>query len=177
MNKLLFLLIVLTPFFAAKANDIVVIDFKEIMRESTAAKDIRTQIEAKRSQFQKEISAREGVLRKNDQELMKQKAILSPDAFEAKRREFQKEVSNVQREVQMRRVQLDSAYNKAIEKVQVSVDGIVRGLADDMGFDLALPASQVIFASDSLNLTKEVMAQLNKQLPKVAVVIEEVPKK
>jgi Skp family chaperone for outer membrane proteins len=44
---------------------------------------------------------------------------------------------------------------------------IVTSIAEERGFNLVLPSSEVLFFGRSLDLTEEVLAQLDARLPQV----------
>ena len=48
-----------------------------------------------------------------------------------------------------------------------------RVLSKEQGFDVALPSSQVLYGKETLDISDEVLARLNKQLPKVAIEVKE----
>ena len=60
-------------------------------------------------------------LRANDQELVRQRSVLSAEAFSLKRREFEAKVAQVQREVQDRKRELDKAFEfPALQGISLS---------------------------------------------------------
>jgi Skp family chaperone for outer membrane proteins len=155
---------------------IAVVDIQKIVAESSATKDINKQLEKKKNEFQSQINKQEENLMKEDQELAKQKASLSAEAFEKKRKEFQTKVATVQRDVQKKRAQLENAYTDALAKVQKSVIEIIKSMASDKGFSLAIPASQALYYEADMDISAEVLKQLNSKLSSVSVEIKE-PKK
>ena len=56
-----------------------VVDLQRIMRESVAAQKVRAELEARQAQYREEIGAREDALRAQQQELERQRTILSPE--------------------------------------------------------------------------------------------------
>lgn len=146
-----------------------VIDYQRILREARAAQSIRDQIEKRREAYQGEISREEERLREADQAFAKQRSLLTPEALAEKRREFEKEVVEVQRMVQERRRKLDLASAAALNEVKKSLIEIVTGIAEARGFNLVLPSSEVLFFARSIDLTEEVLAQLDQRLPNVRV--------
>lgn len=159
---------------AARAQELpptvaAVIDYQQILREAEAAKSIREQIEARRKAYQDEISQEEERLREADQAFAKQSSILSPEARAEKRREFEKEVVEVQRLVQERRSELDRASAMALNEVKKVLIEIVTGMADERGFNVVLPSSEVLFFARKIDLTEDVLAELDARLPHVEV--------
>ncbi|MDX1542093.1 MAG: OmpH family outer membrane protein [Geminicoccaceae bacterium] len=146
-----------------------VIDYQRILRDARAAKSIREQIERRREAYQGEIGREEERLREADQAFAKQRSLLTPEALAEKRREFEQEVVEVQRMVQERRRKLDLASAAALNEVKKSLIEIVTGIAEARGFNLVLPSSEVLFFARSIDLTEEVLAQLDQRLPNVQV--------
>lgn len=146
-----------------------VIDYQKIMREADAARSIQTQVEARRRSYQAEISREEQRLHEADKEFAKQRSLLTPEAFAERRREFEEEVVEVQRLVQERRRELDQVTAIALDEVRTVLIEIVTGIAEQRGFNLVLPSSEVLFFANRIDLTVDVMAQLNQRLPRVTV--------
>lgn len=146
-----------------------VIDYQRILREASAARSIRDQIEDRRKVYQDEISLEEKRLQEADQAFAKQRSLLTPEALAEKRREFENEVVEVQRLVQERRRELDRASALALNEVKKALIEIVTGIAEERGFNLVLPSSEVLFFARQLDLTEEVLAQLDARLPQVQV--------
>jgi outer membrane protein len=144
-----------------------VIDYQRILRDAAAARSIREQIEARRKAYQEEISKEEQRLHEADKEFAKQRSVLSPEAFAEKRREFEQDVAEVQRMVQERRRELDRMSAAALNEVKEALIEIVTSIAEERGFNLVVPSSEVLFFSRSLDLTEEVLAKLDARLPQV----------
>ena len=144
-----------------------VIDYQRILREAAAAKSIRAQIEARRQAYQEEISKEEQRLHEADKAFAQQRSVLSNEAFAEKRRDFEQEVAEVQRLVQERRRELDNMAAAALNEVKAALIEIVTSIAEERGFNLVLPSSEVLFFSRSLDLTEEVLAKLDDRLPQV----------
>lgn len=154
---------------AADAPRIAVVDVQQVVKNANAAKTALDEIQKKRDAYQSQIDKQEESLKKQDADLSKQKSILSAEAFESKRQEFKKQVMTVQKDVQAKRQELDKAYTKVLSEIQSNVLQIIADLAKQKGFDLAVPTSQVLYAEKSMDISSEVLAQLNKKLPKVSL--------
>lgn len=146
-----------------------VIDYQRILRDALAARSIREQIETRRKAYQEEISKEEQRLHAAEKELAKQRSLLTPEALTEKRRGFESEVADVQRLVQDRRRQLDNLSAEALNEVRKALIEIVTGIADERGFNLVLPSSEVLFFARQIDLTDEVLSQLDAKLPEVEV--------
>jgi outer membrane protein len=146
-----------------------VIDYQRILRDAAAARSIREQIERRRKGYQDEISKQEHRLYEADKAFAKQRSLLTPEAFADKRRAFEEDVSEVQRLVQERRRELDRVAEVALNEVKTALIEIVTGIAEERGFNLVLPSSEVLFFARKIDLTEEVLAKLDDRLPDVVV--------
>lgn len=165
--------VALQPVYAAKAGDVVIVDIQKVIDESSAAKNIRSQIKSKRDGYQKKITSEEEKLRKTDQKLSEERSLISPEAFNEKRKEFKTKLIEVQRDVQAKRSLLDESYKRAMGKVHNEVVSIIEGMSKEKGFKVAIAKSQALYSEDGLEITEEVLAKLNKRLPKVKVSIKD----
>ena len=148
---------------------IAFIDYQKILRDAVAAKSIRQQIQAFRNNFQSELATREQALRNEEQELKRQRALLSAEVFDAKRRAFEDNVARAQRTVQDRNRMLDRSYTQAMNQVSVMVRKIVADMSGALGFNYVVERSQIMFAKRDFNITAQVLEQLNAKLPTVQV--------
>lgn len=158
----------------ARAQDIpsaviAVLDSQMVMRESLAAKDIRRQIEGYRKAYQSDIAGEEQALRREEQDLKGQQAILAPEAFEERRLAFERRVIDVQRRVQDRMRQLDRSFERAMKDVRDALIPIVADLTTKMGVNVVVDKSQIMFAAKALDITPQVIQLLDQQLPNVEV--------
>ena len=146
-----------------------VLDVQAILREAAAVKDIRGQITKYGTDFEKEIEKKRGDLRKANQELARQRTILSPETFAEKRREFEQQVVKVQRLVQKRQRDLDKSRKIAMDTVNKAYIEIVAKLADERNLAMIIRKNQTAYSVGTLDLTKTVLDLLNNKLPKVKI--------
>jgi Skp family chaperone for outer membrane proteins len=149
--------------------NVAVIDIDEIRRKASVVKDIREQIGKFRNAFQADIQKEEEVLRNADKELARKRTILSPDAFAEERRKFQQSVVEVQRLVQKRKQELDSAMANAMRKVELTLTDIVTDMAKKKKLTLILRKEQTVLAAPSLSITKEVLRMVEEKMPSLKI--------
>lgn len=154
---------------ASAAETIAVLNVQEIMRDSAAAKSIKSQFEAKQKSFSSDVSTKEQALQKEQQELGKQRAVLAKEAFDKKVQEFNAKASAMQKEVQGKRQALDKGLNQAFGEVQKTVNSILADMAKEKGFIVVLPTQQTLYSAPSLDVTADVLSKLNAKLPSVSV--------
>lgn len=160
----------LVPFSVAHAETkIAIVNIQTVMKDSSAAKSIREQLESKQKAYQGEISKQEDALQKDKQELDKQRSALSKEAFEEKVKAFQGKFTDMQKQVQTKKQTLDGAYEQSINQIQKTVGDIIGDMAKEKGFSVAIPSSQTLYAEPSLDITADVTKRLNEKLPSYTV--------
>jgi outer membrane protein len=186
MQRLSTVLLVLMLAFAApaiaqtaggdKPLKIGVIDLQAVLQQTKAGKSIQDQLEKLRKNFQDEFTKQEEKLRGADQELAKLRPSLSAEEFTKKRRDFEKSVAEAQRGAQDKRRELEQAVGKATNELQAKVFGIVGKIAEDRSITLVLSRGQVFLAQRSIDITKDVIANLDAQITNIPIQLGAAPK-
>ncbi len=148
---------------------IAILDFKRVMRDSAASKDIRRQIEAHRKSFQADIKRAEGKLREEEESLKRQRATMAPDVFAKRRRAFEKKVIALQRKVQNRARALDNAHSRAMAELRKPVRKLISDLAKERGYNFIIDNRHIFIKIDGYDITPEVMRRLDEKVPKIMV--------
>jgi len=153
------------------ATVIVIADINQILREAKSAKDVQAQLDKAMVAFTKDVSQQENALQKMRDDLENQRRTLAPDAFSAKTREYQQKFDALDRSVQSKRQALQQSYNDAMTKIENVTLQIVAEVAAEQKANLVLTRAAVLFASNGLDITAEVMKRLDAKLPAMAVAL------
>ncbi|HIC59375.1 MAG TPA: OmpH family outer membrane protein [Rhodospirillales bacterium] len=143
-----------------------VVDLNEITRKSLMSKDIARQIDSKRRTFRDEIKNEEEKLRSDNDELQKQRVLLSPEALQNKYRALQQRQTALQRKVQQRNqefIRLRSFATREFEKERVKA---VMDVTKKHKFTLVIRRREVVVRADFLDITGLVLETLNKRKTK-----------
>lgn len=157
------------PVRAQEPLVIAVLDMERILRDSKAAQTLRAEIDRQRAEHQKELREKEDALRTADEELARQRAVLSAEAFAAKRRELQEQATSLQREFLSRQKGMEQAFGKGIAQVRSALVDVATNIAEERGIDLILLKGAVVLVSRELDITEETMERLNEKLPSIDV--------
>lgn len=149
--------------------NIAVLDMASIRRNATVVKNVLGQLRAYRDGFRKRIQKEDTALKSANQELAKKRTLLSPEAFSQERRKFEKKVVEVQRLVQVSKKALDKVNSKAMLEVDKTLNAIIKKIAEKKNLSLILRTDVTILTSRSLDITEDVLKELNVLLPKVQV--------
>ena len=144
---------------------LAVIDVQKVRRDSTAVKALSKIIAEQKAQYQEELRVQERALREADQELARQRSILSPEAYAKKRAELEQRVGSLQREARNRKRGLDKVFAQGMAKVQAELATVAKEIAEERGLDLILSKAIVVLVRPKYELTQEAVRRLNARLP------------
>jgi outer membrane protein len=154
---------------AAPSLNILVVDVQSLLQNSKSAKMVRQQIEQKRTEYQKEMSAQEGVLRQEHDTLQRQQGSLSAEAFNQKGRDFQQKLNDFDKSMQSKRQILEKANSEALEKINEGMLKIIADIAKERKANLVFVRSELVLFDQNFEVTDEVLQKLDEQLPTVNV--------
>ncbi len=154
------------------AGEIAILDIEKIAKESKAVHDIQARVSKKQDEFQKEITKKQADLESDQKKLEAKKNILSKEAFEKEQKAFEKKIDALKELVEKRQNALKKASTDSMAKVNDKMKDIIGEIAKEKGLNLILPASQVVFSADSLDISAEVLEKLNKKVTKIEVKFE-----
>ena len=157
----------LGPAAAQDGSSIAILDMERILRESKAAKNLREEIDKQRQIHQSNLNERENALRTADEELARQRAVLSSEAFAAKRKELQDQAMSLQQEFLTRQKEMEALFGKGIGQVRNALAEVAKEIADERGISLILLKATIVLASRDLDITEEALKRLDQKLPSV----------
>jgi Skp family chaperone for outer membrane proteins len=137
------------------------------MDKSDASKSIMNQLETKRTEVQKEMQKYEKELKDQDQKLTEEQKKLPEKEFATKRQAFEKRVREIQQKLEIRRAQMELAFEDAKKKVYDSFIKAADEVRTETGANLILYKETVVTSANSFDLTNKVLERLNKLLPSV----------
>jgi outer membrane protein len=158
-----------SPPAAPTTLSVLVVDVQSLLQNAKSAKMVRTQIEQKRGEFAKEISQQEESLRRERDSLQRQQASLTPEALNKKGHEFQQKVNDLDRSVQAKRQTLEKSNAEALESIQSVMLKIITEIAKDRKANLVFQRSELVLFDNSFDVTDQVLAKLDEQLPTLTV--------
>lgn len=143
---------------------IVILDFNKVWQEAKAPEKIRNDIQNKRRDYQREVIKFEEQLRKDEESLQSQHEKISAEEYQDKKKKFELAVLDLQKKVQHRKQGLEKSYSTSMNKVGVMLNKIVEKIAKEQKLDLVLSATHVAFSIEGLNITEQVINELDAAL-------------
>lgn len=157
------------PAGALPAPSIGVVDIQAVLREGSAARSVREQIDKQRTSYGAEISKKENDLRAAEQDLAKQRNVLSAEAFADKRRQLEQQVADFQRQVSARRRQLDEAIVENMKPIEAAMEEVLTQIAQERSLNMIVHKNAVILSHNALDLTGEVLQKVDRKVPRATV--------
>ena len=156
----------------ALASQFGVLDVDKIIQESSAVVDIQKKVDTKKISYEAEINKKQSQLESEQKKLEDKKITLSKEAFEKEIKNFEKKVDDLKTYIDRKQNSLKKASIDAMSKVNDKVKTIVSDIAKEKELDVIIPTSQTLYFKDELDITAEVLSQLNKKITKVDVKFE-----
>ena len=146
-----------------------VVDRQEIIQKSLAGTSVREEFEAKEMAYREEIGARENILRDQQEELSRQRAILTPEAFNARESEFAAKVEQLQRDVNERNKKLENMLAYGMQQIDMAAIQIIEDIAEERKYTLVLDKTQLLMVAKTYEFSNDVVAILDERLPTVSI--------
>ena len=146
---------------------IAVLDYQAVLRESSAAQQVRRQVDEYRRTYQEELGREEEELRAEEQELKRLRGTMPQAEFDERRRSFERRVQDAQRRAQDQAREIDRMFNRAMGELRRKMAPIVADLTKQLGFNLVVDKGQILFAARPLDISEEVAAALNRSVPRL----------
>ena len=146
-----------------------VIDIQAILRDSKAAQSLREQVDKETRKYRDQWVKRRDRIKDMQQDLERQRGLLSQDAFDKKYREWEKEATAFNREVKGREDELTLASNEALSLLNEDLLKIIQQLKLKSNINLVVGRSQILIMDDKMDLTPHALQALDKARPKIAL--------
>ncbi len=146
-----------------------VIDMKAVLSKSLAFTTLQKEIQKLEEGYKKEISSEEEILKKEQENLSAQKAVLSQSEYQEKEEAFKLKVNKIQSKVEKIRRDLETTMAKGMQIIQQEAVKHMKEIAKKEGYLLVFDANTTIISADKINISKIVVDKLNKSLPNISV--------
>ena len=148
---------------------IVVIDMQYIVARSAAAVEVRNELDRLKKEYTAIVTKEEEELKLLQDELGVQRSILPVDEFNKLEQDFRSRVEKLQSVIAEKNKELEQILKKSINIIQRKSIQIVTNIARERGLAAVLDTSTVVLAADSINISKIVIENLNKEMPSIDI--------
>ena len=167
---------ILTTFFfiffisnAYSQSKIAIIDVIQLLRDSKAAVSMKDQLNTTAKKYTEADKKKQKEIQKQEEELLRQKSTLTPEAFSDRKNAFEKIVIEFNKSSQTKRKALSKAEKDAVSQIEDEVEKIVKKIIETDKITAVFRKSSVILSDNSIDITQKVVEELNKKLSSVTV--------
>lgn len=172
--KICIFLALLTLFKIVSAEDkyiakVAVVDIESILEKSLAIIGIRKSMNQLSQDIESDILQQEKELNGYEIKILNLQKKLSQEQFDSSVAKFNRNVSNTKKKIELRKLALEQSYAQAVETVYQKIIYIISELANEYHLNIVLPSSRVLYITNNLNITFEVISKLNQSLKEVSI--------
>lgn len=167
----IFFLLIHTSFYslAYSQQQIAVLDVMKLLKESKAAISMKEQLNKVAKKYTDEEKTKASEIQKKEEEILRQKSTLTPEAFSDRKNAFEKIVIDFNRERDKKRKALAKAERAAVEKIEVAVEKIVQNMISSGEVTIVVRKTAVILSKSDIDITQNVVEKLNKEISTIDV--------
>ncbi|MEE2694757.1 MAG: OmpH family outer membrane protein [Pseudomonadota bacterium] len=154
--------------FSSETN-IGVVDMKRILAQSIAYQSLVDQFEDVRRKHRNSFTKQEDIIRDEESNLLKQKTVLSKEAYAEKVKKLSKKINELKSKQAQDAKKFEIAFEKSTNKIQGALVDVLSMIANKKKLNLVLAKSQVILVGKDIDLTEDAIGELNKVLPKISM--------
>tara|TARA_B100000900_G_scaffold139483_1_gene118193 strand:- start:25 stop:585 length:561 start_codon:yes stop_codon:yes gene_type:complete len=158
-----------TPSLKNSSSNIGVVDMKKILAQSKAYQSLVDQFEDVRRKHRNTFTKQEDIIRDEESEILKQKNILSKEAYAEKVKVLGKKINDLKSKQANQAKKFEISFEKSTNKIQGALVDVLSIIANKKNLNLVLAKSQVILVGKDIDLTDDAIAELNKILPKISL--------
>ena len=150
-------------------SDIAVIDVVTLLKDSKAAVSMRDHLNEIAKKYTEQEKKKAGDIRKKEEELLRQKKTLTPEAFSDRKNAFEKNVIEFNKDRDAKRKALSKAERDSITKIEEVVEKVVQEIQKKDNITIVVRKSAVILSDPSIDITSKVVEALNKEISTIDV--------
>ncbi|OUS17918.1 hypothetical protein A9Q97_01225 [Rhodospirillales bacterium 47_12_T64] len=148
---------------------IAVVDTQKVLRASLAKKQIDQTVVGNRNQFQQEFREKEQSLLTANQALVRQKSILAPEVYAQKKADIDKQAAIIRSAAKARKDSINKYRNAGLKQIESQLGVIIEQIVKANGYDLIIVKQSLVYTLNSLDITDQVIQQLNATLPSISI--------
>ena len=146
---------------------IIIVDLREVQKSSKAGQDFARQVETLRADLETDKQKLEKQAADAEQELSRQKAILSDAAFEEKRKAAAQQFGDSRNNLQDKANRVQVALGNADRDLQSALNPVYQALLSKYGANMILDRSVIVMTGQVTDVTREVISQLDQKMPSI----------
>jgi len=170
INSILLVFIFLFFFIqksVAEDLKIVFVDMDKIISSSNAGKKVQSSMDKFAKKENDKFDSIESNLKKKEQEILKQKNIISKEELDKKVKSFQAEILELRKEKVEFNRSIIKKNKDATKKMVNEINKILTQYASDNSVSLVIQKKNIIIGKTELDITPEILKQFNSKIKSI----------
>lgn len=161
--KIIFAVLALVTIGSASAADmkIGVVDYRQIVQQSSKIKGIKAKLEKQFKARQQELLAMQQELKSDMEKMSRDTAIMTSSQKARLQEKIVRQKRDIERKGQDFQQDMNLAQNKAMQKFFAGVSDVVEQVAQAGHYDIVLQKEGVPYSAKNIDLTSKVLKALN----------------
>ena len=169
MNYKKNLIYILIIFFSAislgKSNEnIAYLDLDNIVKSTKAGKSIINELKASRDKALKKFQQKEKALKKVEEDINKQKNVLSKEELKNKILDFRKEIASFRKDREKLNNDLNIKRIQELEKFFKKINPIIAEYVEKKNIDIVLDKKNIFLANKNNDISNEIIKLINEKI-------------
>ena len=143
------------------------LDFKLILNESDAGKKAQTFLKNKLETGIKNLGEKRSKIQQEEKKITDQKKVISSDEYKKKVKALRDKVSALQKESKTLLESVAKQRAKAKKELLNNLNPIIKDYMNEKKIRMVVDKKNVLLADETLDITKDIMAILNKKLKSI----------
>jgi len=152
---------------AIAEQKVAFLDMKHILNKSKAGKGAQDFLKKKFKENQKKFADKEIQLKKEENDLLQEKAGLTKEEYQKKATDLRKKVAGYQLERRASLEKLAEQRTEAKAQLLKKLDPILDSFISENKISLILDKKDVVKGDTQLDITEQIVEKLNKELPSI----------
>ena len=154
---------------ASAEQKIAYLDMKFVLNNSKAGKGAQDFLQKSFKENQKKFVDEENVLKKEENDLLTQKTILTKEEYQKKSDNLRKKVIDYQSQRRLSLEKITTQRAEARQKLLETLDPILKTYTEENNISLVIDKKDVLVGNTDLDITNIIVKKLNKKLPSLSI--------
>ena len=166
-NIIIFFLFIFFFTKLSSQENVVFVDIDYIMANSKVRKSLKSQIEKTHKNNISFFEKKEKELKKNEQDIIKQKNIIDKSEFQKKINELRNEANEYRK---LRKEKIDKVTKQRLSatgKIIKELKPILSKFADENSISIIIQKKNIIIGKSNLDITPQILSLLDKKISKI----------
>ena len=146
-------------------SKIATLDVFKLLKDSKAAISITEQLNAVAKKYEGQGQEKQKTIQKQEEELLRQKSTLTPEAFLDRKNTFEKKVIEFNKDTQTKRKNITVARKKAIEEVEKEVEVILKKIIETEKITAVIKKTSVVLPKLTVPTPQRLLTNLKNLRP------------